>query len=334
MKRELEAKSGPIRTNAARAIALTILVCLSGTAGHAQKKSTQNQSGRSSHTSKLRSSTTSTVTPPSITVQPASVTILAGGTASFSVAAAGTAPLNYQWYENGMAMGGATSSSYTISATTTSYNGAQFTVVVSNTGGSATSNAALLTVSPVTLLLSSSSNSLAFGSVNVSSSSSQSVMLTNAGNSSVTISNVSVAGAGFNAGGGLSGVILSPGQTATLNAAFAPAAAGSVTGGITVTSNASNSPAMIALSGTGVAPVTHSVFLSWAPSGSSVTGYNVYSSEVSGGPYSKLTASPVGATSYTDASVTAAQTYYYVVTAVSSTSGESAYSSQVSATVP
>src|SRR5690348_5503210 len=319
MEREPETKSKASRAHAARAIAVMMALCVSGTAAHAQKKLTQKSSS-GSHSGRTRSSTTTTVIPPSITAQPASVTILAGGTASFSVAATGTAPLAYQWYENGVAIGGATSSTYTISAIATSYNGAQFTAAVSNSGGTATSNAALLTVNSVTLLLSSSSNSVAFGSVNVSSSSSQSVMLTNAGNSSVTISNVSVAGAGFNAGGGLSGVTLSPGQTATLSATFAPATAGSVTGGITVTSNASNSPAVIALSGTGVAPVAHSVLLSWAPSTSSVTGYNVYSSEISGGPYSKLTASPVGATSYTDSSATAAQTYYYVVTAVSSTS--------------
>ncbi|HEY6903431.1 MAG TPA: DUF1573 domain-containing protein, partial [Candidatus Acidoferrales bacterium] len=320
MKRELEAKSGPTRAKAAQGIILAILLCVSGSAAHAQRRSTQKDWGPSSHYGRNRSSTTTTVTPPSITTQPASATVLAGGTASFSVAASGTAPLAYQWYENGMAIGGATSSTYTIFATTTSYNGAQFSATVSNSGGTATSNAALLTVNSATLLLNSSSKSLAFGDVSVSSSSSQSLLLTNAGNSSVTISNVSVAGAGFNAGGGLSGIILSPGQTATLSATFAPATAGSVTGGITVTSNASNSPAVIALSGTGVAPVTHSVLLSWAPSTSSVTGYNVYSSEISGGPYSKLTTSPVGATSYTDTSVTAAQTYYYVVTAVSSTS--------------
>lgn len=334
MKRELQARSGTIRAKATRAIVLTILLCMSGTAAHGQKLSTKKQSSTSTRSNKTRSSTTTTVTPPSITAQPASVTVLAGGTASFSLAAAGTAPLAYQWYENGMAIGGATSSTYTISATTTLYNGARFTATVSNSAGTATSNAALLTVNSVTLLLNSSSQSLTFGNVNVSSSSSQSVLLTNTGNSSVTISNVSVAGSGFNAGGGLSGVTLSPGQNATLTATFAPAAAGSVTGGIMVTSNASNSPAMIALSGTGVAPVTHSVFLSWAPSTSSVTGYNVYSSETSGGPYNKLTTSPVGATSYTDGSATAAQTYYYVVTAVSSTNGESAYSPQVSASVP
>ena len=181
MKRELEAKPGAIEARTARAIALMVLLCVSGTAARAQKKSTQKQSGQTSHSGRLRSSTTTTVTPPSITAQPAGVTTLAGGTASFSVAAAGTAPLAYQWYENGMPIGGATSSNYTISATTTSYNGAQFTAAVSNSGGTATSNAALLTVNPATLLLNSSSKSLGFGSVNVSSSSSQSVTLTNTG---------------------------------------------------------------------------------------------------------------------------------------------------------
>jgi hypothetical protein len=160
------------------------------------------------------------------------------------------------------------------------------------------------------------------------------VILTNTGNSSVTISNVSVSGAGFNAGGGLAGVILSPGQSGTLSATFSPATAGSATGSIMVTSNATNSPLTVALSGTGLAPVTHSVFLSWAPSASTVTGYNVYSSTISGGPYSKLTASPVASTSYTDGSAATSGTYYFVVTAVSSTNVESGYSAQVAAIIP
>jgi hypothetical protein len=83
---------------------------------------------------------------PSITTQPTSQTVTAGQTASFSVAATGTAPLSYQWQKNGVAISGATSSSYTTSATSSSDNGAQFTVVVSNTAGSVTSNAATLTV--------------------------------------------------------------------------------------------------------------------------------------------------------------------------------------------
>jgi Domain of unknown function (DUF4091)/Immunoglobulin domain/Immunoglobulin I-set domain len=87
---------------------------------------------------------------PSITTQPASQTVTAGQTASFSVAATGTAPLSYQWQRNGVAIGGATSSGYTTPATAGSDNGAQFTVAVSNTAGSVTSNAATLTVNSVT----------------------------------------------------------------------------------------------------------------------------------------------------------------------------------------
>src|SRR6266850_1341114 len=83
---------------------------------------------------------------PSITTQPASQTVTAGQTASFSAVAAGTAPLSYQWKKNSVAISGATSSSYTTPATTSSDNGAQFTVLVTNTAGSVSSNAATLTV--------------------------------------------------------------------------------------------------------------------------------------------------------------------------------------------
>jgi hypothetical protein len=84
---------------------------------------------------------------PAITTQPTSHTVTAGQTASFSVAATGTAPLSFQWKKNSAAISGATSSSYTTPATATSDNSAQFTVTVSNTVGSATSSAATLTVS-------------------------------------------------------------------------------------------------------------------------------------------------------------------------------------------
>ena len=67
---------------------------------------------------------------------------------------------------------------------------------------------------------------------------------------------------------------------------FYLAAAGNVTGSITVASNASNGTKVIALSGMGTSAV-HSVALSWSPSVSTVTGYNVYVSTVSGGCYTK-----------------------------------------------
>src|SRR5438046_3014927 len=84
---------------------------------------------------------------PSITTQPASQTVTAGQTATFAVVATGTAPLSYQWRKSGTAISGATSPSYTTPATTSADSGSQFTVVVTNTAGSVTSNTATLTVS-------------------------------------------------------------------------------------------------------------------------------------------------------------------------------------------
>jgi hypothetical protein len=90
-----------------------------------------------------------------------------------------------------------------------------------------------------------------------------------------------------------------------------------------------------ALSGTCLTGVPHSASLNWTASTSSnVTGYNVYRAAQSGGPYTKLTSSPVAGTSYTDVTVQAGQSYYYVTTAVDSSSNESVYSNQATAAVP
>jgi hypothetical protein len=88
---------------------------------------------------------------PTITTQPASQTVTAGQTATFTVVATGAAPLSYQWNKNGAAISGATSSTYTTPATTSSDSGAQFTVVVSNLGGSITSNPATLSVTSLAI---------------------------------------------------------------------------------------------------------------------------------------------------------------------------------------
>lgn len=195
-------------------------------------------------------------TAPTISSQPTNQTVVAGQTATFSVTASGVGPLTYQWKKSGTAISGATSASYTTAATTSADNGASFTVAVSNSAGSVTSSAASLTVTTATLSLSANPTSLSFGSVNVGSNSSQSVTFTNNGNSDVTVSNVSVSGAGFNATGVSAGQVVAAGKTASLSVTFAPSGSGSLTGSVTVTSNAANSPLTVALSGTGasVAP--------------------------------------------------------------------------------
>jgi hypothetical protein len=378
---------------------------------------------------------------PSITTQPASQTVTPGQSASFSVAATGTAPLSYQWRKNGTAISGATSSSYTTPATTSADNGAQFTVVATNTAGSVTSNAATLTVNPApapgiqvspasinfgntvvgsslsqvliitntgtstlsitqvaqpgaaftvsgfslplnvnpgqqttitvaflptsvgasagnisivsnaptsptsvalsgtgiaaTLNLNISPTSLSFGSITTSTfSTPQNVTITNTGNSNVTISQISVTGAGYSITGGGAPVTLSPLQTLTLTALFSPAVAGSVNGSISIVSNANGSPASVSLSGTGVAPVQHSVALTLQAGTSTVSGYNVYRSTASGTGYIKLNSSLVSSLTYTDSSVQNGTTYFYVATAVDSGGTESSYSNEMQAVIP
>ena len=86
------------------------------------------------------------------------------------------------------------------------------------------------------------------------------------------------------------------------------------------------------VTGTGT---SHSVSLTWTASASTgVVGYYVYRGAASGGPYTKLNATAVAATNYTDSAVASGQTYYYVATAVDGTGTESVYSASVPAVVP
>src|SRR6266404_7945841 len=86
---------------------------------------------------------------PSITTHPTNQSVAVGQTATFFVTISGAAPFSYQWKKNGTAVSGATSPSYTTPSETTSDSGAQFTVVVSNSAGSAISSPATLIVNAV-----------------------------------------------------------------------------------------------------------------------------------------------------------------------------------------
>jgi hypothetical protein len=82
-------------------------------------------------------------------------------------------------------------------------------------------------------------------------------------------------------------------------------------------------------------PGPHNVTLNWTGSTSSnINGYNLYRSSKSGGPYTKVTSSPVTGTSYVDYNVDGGYTYYYVATAVDGSNNESSYSNQAIAAVP
>ncbi|HSY63768.1 MAG TPA: choice-of-anchor D domain-containing protein [Terriglobales bacterium] len=184
----------------------------------------------------------------------------------------------------------------------------------------------LLAVSPTTM---------AFGNVVVGTNAQLQGTLTASGES-VTVTSDTLNGAGFALSGLPSYPIVIPaGQNVQYTVTFTPSATGNAAGSVSFTSNASNSPAVESLTGTGTPPPQHSVNLSWTASGSQgVIGYNIYRGGTSGGPYSKINSVLDASTVYTDVTVADGQTYYYVTTAVNSSNEESGYSNQTQAVIP
>ncbi|HZQ20918.1 MAG TPA: choice-of-anchor D domain-containing protein [Terriglobales bacterium] len=94
----------------------------------------------------------------------------------------------------------------------------------------------------------------AFGSVNVGNQQSLTETVTNTGGTSVTISQIGITGTGFSLSGISAPKTLAAGQSTTLTVTFAPQAAGTASGSVTVSSNAPNPTLTIPLSGTGTSP--------------------------------------------------------------------------------
>jgi hypothetical protein len=205
--------------------------------------------------------------------------------------------------------------------------------VVSNAPGSPATIGLSGSGATSTQTLSFSSTNLGFGSLNVGMSSTKPIMVTNTGNANVTISGITVSGTGFSLSGAGTPVTLTPTQSLTFSVIFGPTAAGTDTGSVTVSSNASGSPVKIALSGSGLQATSHSVTLNWNAS-SSVSGYNVYRSTAGGTGYAKINGSLIGILSYLDSTVQSGTTYYYVTTAVDTSGVESTYSNEATAIIP
>ena len=191
------------------------------------------------------------------------------------------------------------------------------------------------TAAAASIQLTPSATSLSFGDVTVGSSGTNEVTVKSTGNTNASISKVAISGTGFVLGSSVASVILDPSQSETYTVHFDPTAAGSVTGTLTITSNAANSQMKISLSGSGaVAATKHTVALAWDRSSSTVNGYYVYRGTKPSGPYTQLNSTPEANPSYSDGSVSNGQVYYYYVTAVNSGNIQSADSNQVSVTVP
>ena len=196
---------------------------------------------------------------------------------------------------------------------------------LTGTGVAKNSAAPVLGVTPATL---------SFGNVTVGSSASLQATLT-ASNAAVAISSDASTSSEFVLSGLTLPATIAAGESVAVTIRFTPNASGAASGQAGFTSNATGSPTVEQLTGTGVAQSSsHYVSLSWNAGAGKPVGYNMFRSTVSGGPYEMINTALEASTNYTDSTVVAGTTYYYVATAVNAGGEESAYSNVVEAVIP
>jgi len=188
--------------------------------------------------------------------------------------------------------------------------------------------------------LKASPAAVSFGTHAAGSQNFQTVSLRNTGNLGLKIQSISVSNSAFSVSGFTPGVSLAPDQQLNFQVWFRPTGSGSWSSSIRVAASSIASPVTLALSGaaSAVAPepssASHSVALDWNASTSAVAGYHVYRGVAAGGPYHRVNGSLVAGPAYSDSTVQGGAKYFYVVTAVESDGGESAFSNEVFADIP
>jgi hypothetical protein len=175
-------------------------------------------------------------------------------------------------------------------------------------------------------------SALNFGNVTVGNTGNQTLNLSASG-AAVTISSSASSSGQFSLAGTSFPITIAAGQSVSLDVAFTPQSSATASATLSFASNAATPTEAEPVTGTGVTPV-YTVGLSWTSSTSDVTGYNVYRGAASTGPFSKINPSLNSSTAYTDSTVAASQTYYYVTTAVNSSNEESAPSTPAEAIIP
>ena len=195
----------------------------------------------------------------------------------------------------------------------------------SNVALSVTSSAQLATTPP----------SINFSPVIVGNSANQQLTVTNTGSDALSVTGASTSGPGFSVSGLTTPLTLQANQSSSFNVVFTPVSAGPATGNLSLANTGATSPVNVPLAGSGTQAQAHSVDLAWTASATpTISGYNIFRSTVSGGPYSKLNSTAVTTTTYTDATVTSGTTYYYVATTVGVDGTESSPSNEAKAVIP
>jgi len=180
-----------------------------------------------------------------------------------------------------------------------------------------------LAVSPATLN---------FGNVAVGSSASLQATLT-ASNGPVTISSDRATSSEFAILGLKLPLTIPAGKRIPVTIRFTPNGSGTDPAKVGFISTAADSPTLEPVTGTGVAQGSYSVYLSWTGDATAV-GYNVLRGNAKDGPFHEINTALDSSTDYTDSTVAAGATYYYVTTAVNAQGEQSPHSNITEAVIP
>jgi hypothetical protein len=234
---------------------------------------------------------------------------------------------------------GSTTGSF--SATVSSVLTAQAVTLTASAGTVTKTFALALNAYVATLGL--NTTSITFGDVTLNSPATQTLNLTSSGGAPVTISQVSISGAGFTFSGVSFPLTLnSSNPSANISVEFDPTADGAASGQLTITSNSSTGTSTsVSLSGTGVTGGTggaYQVEVTWEPPASSsdaVAGYNIYRTLSGNSNYQLMGSVNSGDLSYQDSNnIQDGQSYVYIVESVDASGNESVPSNMASVSIP
>jgi hypothetical protein len=236
-----------------------------------------------------------------VSIAPVSASLLTGGSQQFSATVTGSTNTSVTWSATGGTV--STTGLYTAPSTAGTY-----TLKATSAADTTKSASATITVrTPVAVSISPASVSLQAGGTQ---------------QFTATVSGTSNTGVTWQA---------TAGSISTAGLYTAPTTGGSYTvTAISVANPSKSAAATVSVSD----PIQHTVTLTWTADTSTVAGYNIFRTTVSGGPYMLINTALDASTNYVDNTVQSGQTYYYVTTAVTTAGVESAYSNQVVAVVP
>jgi len=186
-----------------------------------------------------------------------SSTVVLNNTGSSSVTVSQAAVTGTAFTMSGMSIpatiGAGQSASFSVTFAPKASGSATGNVAITSNASNTSFNVALSGAGVTPGSLSTGSNIMAFGAVQIGKSQQQTATITNNGGSSVTISSATITGAGFALSGITTPLTLTAGQSTTFSVTFTPTSTANASGTVTVASDAAGSPLTWTLSGSGVA---------------------------------------------------------------------------------